>query len=109
MKNALELPAPIAPSSSYTKSSGKAKKHEHGDNRGELEEITIRPASNGFTVCCRFEPAVLDPKIDRYNQTPEPEEMVFNTVEDALMYAGKRMRGDKSGAEKSKKPAEKKS
>ncbi len=90
MKNALAIP----PTQAMPKMS-KSKK-SNGDNRGAVDEISIRPADNGgATVRCSFEPKHVDPKRNRWDQMPEPEECVFESIEKALEHVGKRFRGEK--------------
>ena len=105
MKNALAIPAPSMP-----KGKMKPRPKEDTENRGELERLVIEPAENGFSVRAEFEPESIDPKFDRYNQMPEPEEMVFESVETALAYITTMMKGQADyEATEDVKPAGKKS
>ena len=101
MKNALAIQLP---------SPSKAKRPpEDTENRGELERLVIEPAENGFSVRAEFEPDKIDPKFDRFSQEPEPEEMVFESVDTALAYVAKMMKGQAADeASEGKKPAGKK-
>lgn len=93
--NALSMPAPvenvIPKTSKAAKPATSAPKADK--NRGEVSSIRIEPAENGFSVETCFEPKAIDPKIDRYNQMPESEQMVFETPESALAYVGKMLKG----------------
>lgn len=90
MKNALA----IAPTEAMPRMP-KGKKKSGDDNRGAVDEISIRPADNGgATVRCSFEPKHVDPKRDRWSQMPEPEECVFESIEKALEHVNKLFKGE---------------
>lgn len=74
MRNALAISAASIP---LPQSKGKSKKVEDDDNRGESTRLVIEFTENGFNTCVSFEPETIDPKLDRYSQTPEDEEMSF--------------------------------
>ena len=97
MRNALTVATPAMPK----------RPAEDTENRGELERLVVEPAENGFTVHCEFEPEKVDPKLDRYNQMPEPEEMVFESIDTALAYISTMLKGqaDSEANEDKKKPA----
>jgi hypothetical protein len=80
----MQMPAPKAPK-------GKAK--PAGDNRGELNRISIEPTENGFEVSCSFDPLKVNPKFDRYSQCPEDEKMSFESTGSAIAYVTKQMSG----------------
>lgn len=73
MTNAFNMPAPA----SAGPRAPRAKKKEDDDNRGEASGLRIRFVENGFETSCSFEPKKINPKLDRYSQMPEDEEMVF--------------------------------
>ena len=84
-----------APAEAKSMVSGRASK-EDKNNRGELQGVSIRPAENGYYVRCSFDPK--DPK----KGYPDDEEMVYNSLSDALDYAESVLK-EHEGYEKSEK------
>lgn len=100
MKNALAMEPTSVPMPKM-----RGRKSADANNRGELECIQIDVAENGFEIVCRFEPKNVDPKIDRYNQMPEPEKKVFESTDSALAYLKGMMNGQTNYEAEEEKPA----
>ena len=67
----------------------KPKQADAADNRGKLCDINIRCTKNGFVVTASYEPKSIDPKVDRFNQMPDDEHMVFENAQAMVAYITK--------------------
>lgn len=67
----------------------------HKSNRGELSNISIQPAENGFTVSCSYRPKPKKGKssMDSPYQYMEPETMVFESAKSAAKYVQETLAG----------------
>jgi hypothetical protein len=104
MNNALVSPSPM-PYMPAPKAAGSANTKPAGDNRGELNEISVQPTENGFEVTCSYDPKKVNPKLARYDQMPEDTKMSFESPESAIAYVTKQM-GGASDAEASEGPGD---